>query len=239
MNLRKVSGLPIGLVKDKIVFGSGMGKVKPAVRRLSSARYYYASSKAKGPKEIYYMYRNVCLVKDNAIFKQNNLRYDITVLQAGKVGKEHVKTIGHHHPEYKQGTTYPELYEVLKGNALFLLQQENDFIVIKAGKGDKVFVQPNCGHVTINIGRKPLVLANLVERNFNALYDKFKAKHGAMYYEFNGKFVKNPNYGDVPKPRYGKPTAKFGKKPLYTLFVNDPVKFEFLKWPLSGPFYKE
>ncbi len=51
---------------------------------------------------------------------------------------------------------YPELYEVLKGDANYLLQRAqneervDEVILVKATRGDKVIIPPNYGHVTIN-----------------------------------------------------------------------------------------
>ena len=74
--------------------------------------------------ELYYMYRDLAKNKtDRRKIIENDLRYDITILAPVMLGKEFNKTVGHDHP-IVPGTdiTYPELYEVLKGEAIFLLQ---------------------------------------------------------------------------------------------------------------------
>jgi oxalate decarboxylase/phosphoglucose isomerase-like protein (cupin superfamily) len=58
------------------------------------------------------------------------------------------------HPKLRY--TYRELYEVLKGDAHYLLQRAqnkervDEAILVKATRGDKVLIPPNYGHVTIN-----------------------------------------------------------------------------------------
>ena len=62
------------------------------------------------------------------------------------MGLEFVKTYGHHHPRVspKLRYTYPEMYEVLKGDAFYLLQPAqnedtvDEVILVKATRGDKV-----------------------------------------------------------------------------------------------------
>src|SRR3989344_1053086 len=60
--------------------------------------------------ELYYMYRGV--------EKKKGLRRDITVIPARLLGKEFVKTKGHEHSD-----DYGEIYSVLSGEAIYLLQK--------------------------------------------------------------------------------------------------------------------
>ena len=94
---------------------------------------------------------------------------------------------------------------------------------------------PGYGHVTINPGKKTLVMANWVERNFKSIYSPMKQRKGAMYYELTTGFVKNTNYNSVPKLRKLKARniPEFGLekgKPMYNL-VKDLEKLEFLTKP--------
>jgi len=230
IDLKRYSGLPLKLKGCKLVFGKGVKKVRPVARTLSEATDFYIE-RASRPKELYYMYRGVCMERDEKVFEKNGLRYDVTVLRCGKIGREHIKTIGHYHAECRKGLTYPELYEVLHGKALFLLQNENEVIAIKAKNGDKIFIPPNYGHTTINMGTTPLVVANLEERTFKPCYDIFRQHKGAMYYEVDGRLVKNRHYEKVPKLKTGSTEKRFGKEPLYVLATKQPRLFEFLKNP--------
>ena len=96
--------------------------------------------------------------------REQNIRYDITIIPPGMLGREYIKTAGHYHPLVPGGSvTYPELYEVLEGEALYLLQRQDlgDVVAINASAGDKVLVPPNYGHITINGSNKKLKMATL------------------------------------------------------------------------------
>jgi glucose-6-phosphate isomerase len=55
--------------------------------------------------------------------------------------------------------------------------------LVKATRGDKVIVPPNCGHVAINPSEKTLKMANWVCRSFESLYEPYTQHHGGAYYE--------------------------------------------------------
>jgi glucose-6-phosphate isomerase len=130
----------------------------------------------------YYMYRNVGFRKDEEILNKNRLRYDITVLESGKIGQEFVKTIGHYHA-FKPRTKvrYLEIYKVIYGQAIFVMQEvEVDERKVKnvylatATAPSKVVMLPVCGHVTVNIGSENLVLANIVSDQFASIYGSYR-----------------------------------------------------------------
>lgn len=195
---------------------------------------------------LYYIYRGICKEDDQSIFEETNLRYDLTVILPGLIGQEYFKTMGHFHPpKPNSNETYTEYYEVLGGEALFLLQKNNrsgepdQVTVIAAQKGDLVFIPSGFGHVTINPGEEPLVIANLVSNSFDPLYGPFADKHGAAYYYIlteNDKadFVKNPHYTQstglelVCAPHLAQP-VEIGYKNLYQAFVDNPKLFNLLK----------
>ena len=54
--------------------------------------------KASHEKELYYMFRDIAKEKDREIIEKNNLRYDITIIPPGTLGREYIKTAGHIHP---------------------------------------------------------------------------------------------------------------------------------------------
>ena len=132
--------------------------------------------------ELYYMFRDLFLSRaDGEKLRDQNLRYDITIIPPGMMGCEYIKTAGHYHPQAPgSAVTYPELYEVLEGEALYLLQNEDlsDVVAINAVAGDKVLVPPNYGHITINRSNKILKMSNFVARDFSSLYDPIKEKGG-------------------------------------------------------------
>jgi len=187
--------------------------------------------------ELYYMYRGLGLTEeDKKKIADARLRYDITVIPPLMLGKEYSKTAGHYHCEAEKGISYPEIYEVLEGEACYLMQSviENnsveDIYFVYAAAGDKVIIPPNYGHFTINASNKDLVMANWVCLDCVSDYSKVKEKRGACYYAIKnspnspvsgtgqallqgGKsqegeinWLENKNYQNIPKLRKLSPT---------------------------------
>ncbi|MCQ1536586.1 glucose-6-phosphate isomerase [Methanosarcina sp. KYL-1] len=195
--------------------------------------------------DLYYMFRD--LAKSDAdleAIKAHHLRYDVTRIPPGMLGLEYVKTVGHYHPKVP-GTdvSYPEVYQVLEGSALYLLQKvesgEEDWVidvaVVEAEKGDCVIVPPGYGHVTINASSETLEMANWVCRDFSSIYEPIKRLSGAAYFLLKSGFVKNPLYRDVPPIRHLKPksfpeTGLVSGRDMYGL-VNNIERLRFLTAP--------
>lgn len=148
--------------------------------------------------DLYYMYRDLYLSRaDKDRLLMQGLRYDITIIPPGMLGCEYIKTAGHYHPNVPDGrVTYPELYEVLEGEALYLLQNldHSDVVVVYATAGDKVLVPPGYGHVTINRSNKTLKMSNFVGRNFSSLYEPYRDRAGAAYFFTKDGWIKNKIY---------------------------------------------
>lgn len=182
--------------------------------------------------EAYYMYRSV--------HRSGDLRYDITVIPQRMFGEENAKTFGHYHPGSEDGMGYPEIYQVLRGSALFILQKKNrngsvDAALVRADEGDTVVLPPGYGHVTVNRGEGDLVLGNLVYDRFESKYDEYAENQGAAYYYINGSLVQNSNYV-VRKSEslHAKElNAKYGFRcdDLLAEFCAEPAKFAFLAKP--------
>jgi glucose-6-phosphate isomerase len=203
--------------------------------------------KLKATDEIlYYKYKNIYFEEDEAIFKEYNIRQDITVLSPGKIGKEYKKTIGHFHPLKNTGKeTYPEYYQVVNGEAIILLQKNGrnneveEIIAIEVKKGDYVFIPANYGHIAINTSDDFLILANLIAANLETLNEAFIEKSGAAYYYIEtkkgkGDWVKNPEYkmsvGLKIKcaPNLEQPIIIADGKTLYQEFIENPQNFTIL-----------
>ncbi len=247
-DLQKTSGLPLAADKDgRLVFGAGLPAVKPAVRLKKDMEDVLLDATAEGPAELYYMYRGVAREEDRELLAAHGLRYDVTVIRPGRIGREYIKTAGHYHP-VKPGTetTYPEVYEVLAGKAHYLLQTEPDeegvdAVIIEAGSGDKVLIPPGYGHITINPGPEPLIMSNWVADGFASLYGPIKKLRGGAYFEVaaegeDEQFLVNPNYQPTPRlaMRPVEDWPDFGLiagKPMYLAFLADPGKFAFLTHP--------
>jgi len=155
--------------------------------------------------DLYFMFRDLYLSRaDKEKLLAQGLRYDITIIPPAMLGKEYIKTAGHYHPLVPGGAvTYPELYEVLEGEALYLLQSEDhsDVAVVHASAGDKVLVPPGYGHVTINRSNKTLKMANFVARDFSSLYEPYRAKGGAAYFFTREGWIKNQRCSEASELR--------------------------------------
>ncbi|NYT02456.1 MAG: glucose-6-phosphate isomerase [Methanosarcinales archaeon] len=192
--------------------------------------------------ELYYMYRDLYLSRaDRDRLLEHDLRYDITVIPPRTLGSEYVKTAGHYHPLVPgQSVSYPEIYEVLEGEALYLLQNEDasDVVAVKATAGDKVLIPPGYGHITINPSNKRLKMANFIARSFSSNYGPIKERKGAAYYCTTQGYVRNREYPSPGDLRQASPLAReklrelgmSRSREMYSL-VREPHRLEMLTSP--------
>jgi glucose-6-phosphate isomerase len=170
----------------------------PDIRRLyDMPDVIYDKSWLAGAKnvDLYYMYRDLYLSRsDQEKLLEQGLRYDITIIPPRMLGVEYIKTAGHYHPSVAGGNvTYPEIYEVLEGEALYLLQKQDlsDVVAVSAFAGDKVLIPPDYGHITINRSNNTLKMANFVARDFSSLYEPYKKLGGGAYFFTKDGWIKN------------------------------------------------
>ncbi len=182
--------------------------------------------------ELYYMYRNVAKGKNIEKIENLGLRYDVTVIPPSMLGCEFVKTAGHYHPLATNRLSYPEIYQILQGEAVFLIQKikrnkVREVYYSECKEGEIFIIPPNFGHVTINKSGKKLVMANWVYSMFESLYEPFKKMKGACYFLLKDGWKKNENYRNTPMLR-----KKNGRKEndIYE-WINDESKLNFLKKP--------
>jgi len=191
----------------------------------------------------YYMFRDVYHnYEDRNTIVESSLRYDITYIPPSMIGDEYIKTFGHYHPKVNS-VSYPELYEVIEGSAIFLIQKGieriEEVIAVKAKKGDKVIIPPNYGHVTINPSNKTLKTANWVSRAFSSIYEPYIKRRGACYYLTTKGWMKNNNYRTVPPLKFAKSKAekvlKIDKADKMYDLVKNIDRLEFLNKPENYP----
>jgi glucose-6-phosphate isomerase len=204
---------------------------RPAVRTIDEMRPVLAEPSCECSEPLYFMYRD--LAKSDTDWRwlhHHHLRYDLTVIPPRALCGEWVKTKGHYHPKNPAGTGYPEIYEVLEGEAHYLLQSREpyDIVMISASAGDLVIIPPEYGHVSINPSPdKTLAMANIVSTAFESEYGEYEMLRGAAYYEMtSGMLQKNPHYPATPPVRYlgascGRGIHRFCKGPLYSLIGNE------------------
>lgn len=171
-------------------------------------------------------------------WESEGLRYDLTEILPGEVGGEFFKTFGHYHASSSSWPRgFPELYQVLAGKGLFLCQRPGggEVLLSLAGVGEVVLVPPGFGHVTVNVGEDPLLVANLVWREGEALYEPFARLRGGAWHVLSRReppgFSLRPNsaYPELRLPRLRPPLRlPFG---LLERARRHPGEFRFLAHP--------
>lgn len=169
---------------------------------------------------VYWMFRNLGLRGNEDMLKAHAVRYDLSVFRQHLFGQELMKTSGHYHPGIRRGgPSYPELYEVAYGTAIFLMQevdsivagpdevQVKNCIALECRQGEKAIMPPNFGHVTINPDpHKPLITTNWVGSDFNSVYEGCELCGGFAWQRTEDRgWIENPRYEcEIPKLRYAR-----------------------------------
>ena len=162
------SGLPLYLDDD------GVMVLKPPLNYLGFGRKSAGQmavvlpefTEAQRDEPAYDVYRGLSFAEDQERLAADQYQYDITIIMSGTIGRERKKTSGHYHGyNDTRRNTHPELYEVIKGTAAYILQKSPDFavapkdllvddlIVAVVKEGESIIVPPNYGHCSINTGR--------------------------------------------------------------------------------------
>ncbi len=260
ISLKETAGIDINLdrLTGEISFSDEFNTIKPDIRRIAEATpYYFDSSRSEKDLPLYLMYRGVCKRNDSNKISNSGLRYDITVILPGTIGEEYIKTIGHVHPlspfsDFNR--TFTEVYSVIFGEAVYVLQKfshlyllgkENDLTkiiedvaIIEAKAGDTIFIPSHYGHTTINTGKSPLVMANILYSDFSSMYEPYRVFKGASYYIIKSnrnlsRINENQMYFYPPKPRlleakHFAPPNLDSNSPLYLQFLEKFEKLDFL-----------
>lgn len=98
------------------------------------------------------------------IKRSGNLRYDLTKIFPG------CHTAGHYH-----APGFPELFEVLSGQAVFLIQRNEETYAIEAEEKEKIIVPPEFSIRTINPSpENNLIVSNWIDDNVKNIYNAFE-----------------------------------------------------------------
>lgn len=264
IDLSDVCGLPITFDPETYELSSSSDSFKlpkPGLRTMDEIRPVLMTPNCEGPDVLYWMYRDVHLPEHTHLRREHALRYDISVFRGDMFGNEYFKTSGHYHPymhphlHRRHHLSWPEVYEVLYGEAIYVLQEADDiyidpyyikvedFITVHAKPGRQVVMPPNYGHVTINpCPGKPMIMANWVCDSFRSYYDSVAQAHGFCYYQMQGddgepKWVPNPTYKQplaAHRRAEAQDVAEIGLvegQPMYVTCVGAPEKFEWVTKP--------
>ena len=252
LDLETFSGLPLKLDDaGQVSFGPDVVVEETKARLLDELTPVAMEPETcRGSREVaYYMYNGVYCQRDATRLGGVPMRYELTLFPPLRMGHEFVKTLGHlHSPEPKSGIDYPEVCEVLVGTAHFFFQTldpggpgASAAFYTEVQAGEKIVIPPGLDHLTINPGPGPLLFSDVIALGVAGIYDRFKAAHGAAYFEIledgRPRFVPNPAYRAIPplgkRAPKGYPALRLAHHdPLYTAFIESRGEM----WPfLADP----
>ena len=249
MNLSRQAGLDIKSKNGELSFGPDIEvgvKTERTAKDLSPVLYI---SSPREERTVYKVWRDIARKEDVKTKNGLKIRYDLTLISPGKIGRELPKTFGHYHPRDSEGVGYPEVYEVLSGRAWWLVQlpQKNnpkaieEIYLAEAWEGEKVLIPPDFGFASINPDGRELIMANWVSSEFENDYEIFKNLRGAAYYLLESadgdsvEFEKNSYYEKTPeiiklRPREIPELGLIRRVPLYQA-IKEHKNLEFLTKP--------
>lgn len=256
IDLSSLAGYPLKFDVETVglSFGSKMRMPQYSTRELDALRPVLLDEDAAGPDVIYWMFRNTGMPEDAALYEAHHLRYDISAFRPVMLGREYMKTSGHYHPMIP-GTrhAYPEVYEILHGEALYIMQALDDYaaapdevvvedvILCRVQAGQKIIMPPGYGHVTVNTLDEPLLMSNWVSSRFGSFYGTVEAARGFAWYVVDDggepRYLKNERYArGVPEIRWAevREVPELGltwDRPMYEACAEAPDLFGFLNRP--------
>jgi len=207
-DLRDVCGLPVSFDTEssELILGAELNSPSYCTRKLHDLDPVWANKVTDADQVIYRYTAGLHMKGDEAIWRKANVIYGIVIFVPGVFGGEFVKSSGQYHPPTPPGNmATPELYTVLSGVGHFFLQKAappyqkiEDVIMVEVHAGETFVVPPDYGHLQINPGPEPLVFSYVVMDGMKGVYDPFKERGGAMYYEMadeKNRYVFNQRYG--------------------------------------------
>lgn len=252
-DLSTTSGLPLWLdaEHETVVLAQPGGTLRSEPQPLQLLRRVLLDPAAPAPDPPYWLFVEVALPSDQAVFSEHGIRHDLLVLRAGRLGPEYIKTWGHVQL-CADGRQCPEAYGVLHGRAAFLLQQQaeapehprgsahvEDVRWLQAGPGQKAVVPATHGVVIANLGDQPLVLSRLAAADAWPTHQVYDRLQGAAYYlvERRGRMALVPNgrYQPPMPPPHEEPPLHAPElgvaqdMPLYSAFVHRPELMDWLR----------
>ena len=135
----------------------------------------------------YWMYRGFG-------YPGEHLRLDLTIMRSGQIGREYIKTFGHVHPSSPWAESYGEVYKIVKGEAIMIIQRGNVVKLFNLRSGETIYIPPGWGHVTVNVGDEMLEMINIVASDFKSDYTPYKEMRGAAVYVTVDGAIPNRRY---------------------------------------------
>jgi glucose-6-phosphate isomerase len=245
-------GLPVALRDGQLSIGPHVSVEEDFVRQLSELAGVAAEPIEQDGERVEYRMLNGVRLSQDSHLTDHILRYELTAMTGRAIGWEAAKTAGHVHvrpPGASLG--YPEIVEVLHGEAGFLIQDlavrpegpvSSRAWLVRAHPGDWVVFPPLLAHVTIDLGAGPLVFSDVIDRRAAGVYTDVVAAQGFGWYigadgslRANDRYASPPALEEVQAVDWSGP----GRGSLYESFRDDPVEFAWLsdpaRFPLASP----
>ena len=247
-DLTSRTGLPLALRGGRVHLGPGVLVEEDRLRHLSELGRVTAEPPGRRGRRIEYRMLNGVRRPADTHLDGLPLRYELTAMTGRPIGWEAAKTAGHVHVRPSGSALgYPEIVEVLHGEAGFLIQDlsagpsgpvSRHAWLVRARPGDWIVLPPELAHVTIDLGAGPLVFSDVIDRRATGIYSGVADAHGfAWYVGADGRLRANPRYGrpptlvEISAEDWSGPAA--GR--LYEVFRDDPARLSWLSEPSRFP----
>jgi glucose-6-phosphate isomerase len=242
--LSELAGLPLSLRRGRLHLGPGVVAEEDLVRRKAQMRDVLAAGVGRQSRRLEYQMLNGVRRVQDVHLEGLPLRYELTSMPGSPLGWETAKTLGHVHVSPPGSSVgYPEIVEVLHGEAGFLVQdlamtadgpRSRQAWLVRARPGDWVVLPPDLAHVTIDLGAGPLVFSDVIDRRARGIYAGVAQARGfGWYVATDGVLRPNPRYGvpprieEIPAAEWSGPAPG----PLYGAFRDDPASLAWLSEP--------
>lgn len=253
--MKKLDAFGIGVYLDETTcelhFDNDVCCEKSSVKTAGQMSHLLYNSTDVDPDSVSYVfYMNIMREADRPLFAKYGYINGITVLMPNQQDGECHKNSGHYHCVTKGHTLpFPEVYEILCGEAMFLLQESHDFhatdmhvdtskaVLLKPG--EKIVVPPFYAHCAVNIGEGPMAFGNLAAP-CELDYEPIRRHHGFFTYVMKQRghlvLLANPHYPALPLMKFMKPkeNSEMGirfETSLYEMFMKHPDRFAYLNNP--------
>jgi glucose-6-phosphate isomerase len=209
INLKEGCGLPVSLNAEtcEFILGENLNDTGYKTRRVDDLKAVWANPVDENPSVAYRYTAGLWLPGDEELWKRANMIYGIVSFMPGTYGGEFIKSSGQYHPIITpNASATPEVYTVLHGTGHFMLQKAvppyekiEDAVLVKVRAGETFVVPPDYGHLQINPADEALIFSYVVMDGMSGVYDPFREKQGAIYYEMDSeneseRYVFNTNY---------------------------------------------
>jgi glucose-6-phosphate isomerase, archaeal len=242
------AGIALSLRSGVARLGPSLFVEEDRIRRLAELAPVRVDPVGRHGRRVEYRMLNGVREADDIRLQGNPLRYELTIMGGRPIGSEAAKTFGHVHVRPAGAMLgYPEVVEVVHGEAGFLIQDlraspdgpmSTAAWLVRARPGDWLILPPELAHVTIDLGAGPLVFSDVIDRRAAGLYSGVAEARGfAWYVGRDGRLWRNPHYVEVPRlievdaVEWSGPAAGT----LYRTFRQDPDSFAWLSDPATFP----